>query len=188
MRCRACPNQYPAPDIVDGTAYFVCVSCGDVHEIENYRVYTIEERIESFETTYGFKLPVEYPKYIDASGTWVVRLPPCDTDSTRYYFGEGFYEIGTLSGLDPDSYRSIFDSADLVETWELPKKLLLIEGDGHTWLALDYRESQEEPKVIVIESDEGNSLLVANSFKEFISKLLPYDSVYDKDGNLIYDE
>lgn len=186
MKCKACPNEYPEPDIIDGTAYFVCASCGHVHEIENYRVYSDEERIKIFEKEYGIKLPNEYIKYAGTNDSWVVKLPPCNSESTQYYFGEGFYEIGEFSGLDPEKYRSIFDSSALIDEWELPKKLVLIDGDGHTWLALDYRESNKDPKVIVIESDEGNSLVVANNFKEFVSLLLTYESVYDTDGNVIY--
>lgn len=186
MKCRACPNEYPEPDVIDGTAYFVCASCGNVHEVENYRVYTPEERIEKFEKEHGVRLPGEYLRYAGTNDSWVVKLPPCNTDSTRYYFGEGFYEVGEFSGLDPDKYRSIFDSPGLVEEWGLPKKLVLIDGDGHTWLALDYRDSDNDPKVIVIESDEGSSLVVANNFKEFVSSLLSYASVYDTNGNIIY--
>ena len=185
MKCRACPNKYPEPDVIDGTAYFVCSSCGDVHEIESYRVHTPEERIEIFEKKYGFKLPSEYIKYAGTAESWVVKLPPCETASTKYYFGEGFYQIGGFSGLDPDEYRSIFDSAGLVEEWELPNKLVLIDGDGHTWIALDYRDSDTEPKVIVIESDESNYLVIANNFNEFVQSLMPYESVYDINGSVV---
>ncbi len=186
MKCQDCPNVYPEPDIIDGTAYFVCSSCGHVHEVKNYRVYTSKEMIEIFENKYGVKLPDEYIKYAGTNESWVVKLPPCDTDSTKLYFGEGFYQISEFSGLDPYKYRSIFDSASLVEEWELPENLVLIDGDGHTWLALDYRSSDKDPKVIVIESDESNSLIVANNFKEFVQLFLPYESVYDTNGNVIY--
>lgn len=186
MKCRACQNKYPTPDIIDGTAYFVCSSCGNVYEVENYREYTSEERIQIFESKYGFKLPDQYIKFAGTNDAWVVKLPPCDTNSTKYYFGEGFYEIGEFSGLNPDKYCSIFDSAGLVKEWELPTQLVLIYGDGHTWLALDYRCSDTEPKVIVIESDEFNYLVVANNFNDFVKSLLPYESVYDDDGNIIH--
>ncbi|NHQ85570.1 SMI1/KNR4 family protein [Iodobacter sp. HSC-16F04] len=189
MKCNGigCRSDYPEPDIIDGTAYFVCSSCGDFHEVENYRVYSTEERIKMFEDEYGVRLPPEYTQYAGTNGSRVVKLPSCYNDSTQYYFGEGFYTIGEFSGIEPNPYgSSIFDSASLIEEWGLPKKLLLIEGDGHTWLALDYRESSTAPKVIVIESDEGNSLLVANNFKEFVESLLPYESVYDTNGNVIF--
>ncbi|MGD9171213.1 MAG: SMI1/KNR4 family protein [Candidatus Thiodiazotropha sp.] len=186
MKCKACPKEYPEPDIIDGTAYFVCTDFGDVYEVENYRVYTPEERVEMFEKEHGVKLPDKYIMYAGTNDSWVVELPPCNTDSTKNYFGDGFYTIGRFSGLDPEKYRSIFDSAGLVKEWGLPKKLVLIDGDGHTWLALDHRDSDTEPNVIVIESDEFNYLIVANSFNDFLKQLLPYESVYDMDGNVIY--
>jgi hypothetical protein len=189
MKCKGigCRSDYPEPDIIAGTAYFVCSSCGDLHEEKNYRVYSIEERIEMFEDEYGVRLPPEFIQYAGTKDLSVVKLPSCDKESTQFYFGEGFYEVGKFAGIEPDPYGfSIFDSASLTEEWGLPKKLVLIEGDGHTWLALDYRESTTDPKVIVIESDEANHLLVANNFKEFVQSILPYDSVYDTDGNVIY--
>ena len=76
MKCRACPNKYPEPDIIDGTAYFVCSSCGDVREVENYCVYTPEEIIETFENKYGVKLPGEYIKYAGANESWVPEFNP----------------------------------------------------------------------------------------------------------------
>jgi hypothetical protein len=184
MKC--CKKELPEPDIIDGTAYFVCPECGGVREVENYRTYTTEERIEVFEKEYGVKLPNDYVKYTNCDESWVVKLTPPDTGSTKPYFGEGFYSIGDFSGVDPDKYLSIFDSAYLSDTWDLPEKLVLIDGDGHDWIALDYRDSDTTPKVIVIESEGGESVVVANSFEEFVSMLLPYESVYDPDGNIIY--
>ena len=61
---------------------------------------------------------------------------------------------------------------------------MLIDGDGHSWLALDYRRTGE-PAVIVIETDEMESLKVANSFAEMVAALVPYESVYDAEGNRI---
>jgi hypothetical protein len=186
MKC--CSKEYPEPDIIDGTAYFVCFECGEAREIENYRMSTVEEQIEIFEKETGFKLPVEYKGYIGTNDSWVVKLPPCHSETTEYYFGEGFWEIAEFAGVNPDEHGSVFNSEYLSETWGLPKNLVLLDGDGHTWLALDYRESNVEPKVMVIESDECETLLVSNTFKEFIQHLLPYDSVYNSNGDVIYND
>ena len=186
MKCNSCANEYPQPEIIEGTAYFVCVNCGNVHEVKDYQVYTKEERVELFEKENGVKLPKEYINYAGTNDSWVVKLPPYNSDTTQYYFGEGFYEIGKFMSLEPDEGSSIFDNAMRIQSWDLPRRIVLIEGDGHTWLALDYRKSKDEPKVIVIESSASNSLEVANSFTEFVQLLLPYESVYDLDGNVIY--
>jgi hypothetical protein len=184
MKC--CNKEYPDPNIINGTAYFVCSECGEVREIQDYKIYTKKDRIDQFEKEYGVKLPSEYVNFANKKDSWVVKLPAANTESTKYYFGEGYYQITRFYSLDPNEAGSVFDSAYLIETWDLPKELVLIDGDGHTWLALDYRDLKKIPRVIVIESDEGNSLVVADNFKEFISTLLPYDSVYDDNGAIIY--
>jgi hypothetical protein len=184
MKC--CRKELSNPDIVDGTAYFVCPECGDVREVQNYRVYTTEEAISYFEEKYGFILPKEYASYSGTRETKVVKLPACDTESLKYYFGDGFYVIGTFANIDPNAENSIYDSISTGREWGLPNTYVPLEGDGHTWLALDYSNSLTEPKVVVTETDDGNSLVAANSFNEFISKLLQYEEVYDLDGNLIY--
>ncbi|MGL6213044.1 SMI1/KNR4 family protein [Billgrantia desiderata] len=183
MKCQECSVDFPKPDIIDGTAYYVCASCGNVHEVEDYRTYTPEERIAEFECQHGLKLPAGFSDFAGLSGPWVVRLPPAESDTAKYYFGEGFYEIERIAGLDPDTFQSIFDSSSLTVEWGLPKELLLLEGDGRTWIALDYRNSTSEPTVIAIETDEYTWLPVARNFQDFVLALLPYESVYDADGN-----
>lgn len=39
MKCNRCRKEYPKPDLVDGVAYFVCLACGDLHEMGNYEAY-----------------------------------------------------------------------------------------------------------------------------------------------------
>ncbi len=186
MKCRECSIDFPEPDIIDGTAYYVCASCGNVHEVQNYRTYPPEERIAEFERQHGVKLPAGFSDYAGRSGPWVVRLPPANSETTKYYFGEGLYEIGRIAGFDPDTFLSIFDSSSLTVEWGLPKELVLLEGDGHTWIALDYRTANSAPTVIAIETDEYTCLPVASSFQEFVLALLPYESVYDADGYVIH--
>jgi len=183
MKC--CRKELSSPDIVDGTAYFVCPECGDVREIENYRVYTSEEALKYFTEQYGFILPEEYVRLFDSEGTKVVKLPPCENKTIKYYFGEGFHAIGAFASIDPNSENSIYNTMSSGREWGLPSTYVPLDGDGHTWLVLDYSDSSAAPKVIVTETGGGNSLVVANTFNEFLSRLLQYEEVYDLDGNVI---
>lgn len=45
MKRKECSADYPEPDGVDGTAWFVCAKCGSVHEVVGFRGYSPEERI-----------------------------------------------------------------------------------------------------------------------------------------------
>lgn len=73
---------------------------------------------------------------------------------------------------------SLLDSPRLDEEWQQPPELVLLCGDGHWWIALDYRECgpDGEPPVIFYENDSEGSpdeLLLAPSFREFVCKLQP---------------
>ncbi|WP_167495973.1 SMI1/KNR4 family protein [Shewanella polaris] len=181
-----CGNKISSPDFIDGTAYFVCNECGNVREIKNYRTYTPEESLVYFENKYGLNLPSKYIEVSGSRSTKVIKLNSTDIESLNFYFDDGFYEIGRFASIDPNHKNSIYDNISSGREWGLQNKFIPLEGDGHTWLALDYRESNVEPKVVVTETDDGNSLVVANSFDEFISNLLRYEEVYDLNGNIIY--
>ncbi|MCB1605981.1 MAG: SMI1/KNR4 family protein [Xanthomonadales bacterium] len=185
MECAECGASYPSPQMIDGIAYFVCAQCGNLHELDDYQLLDLAGQAARFARESGFTLPAAYLDYAGRSGSWMVRVPPAQSESLNGYFGDGFYEIGQFFDLDPwRDHGSVFNSAELCDEWGLPDKLVLIDGDGHSWLALDYRRPGE-PAVIVIETDEMESLKVANSFAEMVAALVPYESVYDAEGNRI---
>ena len=53
MRCIACKNEYPNPDIIDGTAYFVCTECGHVYQIKHYHPCTKAQIIAEIEMAFS---------------------------------------------------------------------------------------------------------------------------------------
>jgi SMI1-KNR4 cell-wall len=57
------------------------------------------------------------------------------------------------------------------EEWNLPKELILIGGDGHDWVALDYRNSRTCPPIVHINSEEETIMPIAASFKELFTRL-----------------
>ena len=63
----------------------------------------------------------------------------------------------------------------MVETWGMPKDLLLISGNCHHNIALRYRGSGP-PTVVYYEADSGQVLEVAKSFDAFLEILQPNDS------------
>lgn len=112
-------------------------------------------------------------------------------ESLTYYLGEGFWTLSSIAGVSSDLSNSngILYTSTTAHEWGIPHKVIAFDGDGHTWLALDYRdETLDEPRVIFIESDDLNSFVIADNFLDFLSKLIPSDQVYDHDGNLIYDK
>ena len=66
----------------------------------------------------------------------------------------------------------ILDTLHFQEEWNLPKGLLLISGDGHEWVALDYRYSKTCPPIVHVDSEEETITTIASSFNEFLTHLM----------------
>jgi hypothetical protein len=154
-----------------------------------------EATISEVEKKLGVKLP---SAYIALMKSWNGGYLPNEhqvligekiPEKLNYYLGEGFWGLGTLSGISTDLNNSdgIIYTSNTAHEWGIPEKVIAFDGDGHTWLAFDYRdEALNEPKIIFIESDDLNYFTLANNFSDFLEKLIPSDQVYDYDGNVIY--
>ncbi|MCX4515672.1 SMI1/KNR4 family protein [Streptomyces sp. NBC_01619] len=72
-----------------------------------------------------------------------------------------------------ENQSSLLDTPYLMEEWELPSPLVLLSGDGHCWVALDYRGCgrRGEPSVTWFDTDENTELPLAADFKEFVERL-----------------
>lgn len=107
-----------------------------------------------------------------------VPAPP----ELEYFLGDGTWGIAEIWGLSyDDKAESILASPALCKEWGLPADLVLLDGDGHTFVALDYRECVNEPPVIFIESDGGRWHVLANTFTEFLERLRPENDANEND-------
>ncbi|MEU0837303.1 SMI1/KNR4 family protein [Streptomyces sp. NPDC005969] len=70
---------------------------------------------------------------------------------------------------------SMLDSPYLVEEWGLPTAVVLVSGDGHYWIGLDYRACGRhgEPSVTWFDTDDNSELVLAPDFRSFIEGLTP---------------
>ncbi|MFE7796915.1 SMI1/KNR4 family protein [Nocardia sp. NPDC057440] len=75
--------------------------------------------------------------------------------------------------LDEDDSPTILDTPYLVREWELPSPVVLLHGDGHWWVALDYRACGPtgEPSVVEIDSDGPDVVFLAPDFESFVEEL-----------------
>ncbi|MFE5940610.1 SMI1/KNR4 family protein [Streptomyces sp. NPDC056470] len=71
---------------------------------------------------------------------------------------------------------SLLDSPYLVEEWGLPRGVVLISGDGHCWIGLDYRGRDGEPSVAWFDADGGSELALAPDFRSFLAGLTSEES------------
>lgn len=70
---------------------------------------------------------------------------------------------------------SLLDTPYLVKEWGLPSPIVLLSGDGHHWIGLDYRSHGEsgEPSVTWFDAESGAELPLAADFRAFVEGLQP---------------
>jgi hypothetical protein len=139
-----------------------------------------DELVAAVESRLGVKLPDSYVSLLRVRNGGYVREHFIEIggdipEGLRYYLGDGQFSVGSIFGIaaDEDSYGTLAHNAYLLDEWDLPKGLVLIDGDGHTWFALDYRVRAVDPPVVFVASDGPQILTVAPSFADFLHRLQP---------------
>ncbi|HYF69161.1 MAG TPA: SMI1/KNR4 family protein [Ohtaekwangia sp.] len=137
-----------------------------------------DEMIVVAETTLGVKLPtplIELLKIQNGGYTKGFAFPM--TQKTTW--AENHVPLSELFGIVLDenieSAQNIMDTGYLIEEWGLPEKQVLLTGDGHWWITLDYR-SNETPCVKWIDVECKQEIKIADSLDEFFDGLVPDDT------------
>jgi hypothetical protein len=84
---------------------------------------------------------------------------------------------------DSATGNSILDSTYIAEGLSLPPKQVVLAGDGHWWITLDYRRGNT-PSVSWIDVEVGEDVPLAASFDEFLAGLLLDETVEDQSGTV----
>jgi hypothetical protein len=98
-------------------------------------------------------------------------------------WAEDHVPLDDLAGivLDPqhETAQNLLDTGYLTQEWGLPPHQVLLSGDGHYWITLDYRNGPD-PSVAWIDVECGEDLQVAGSFAEFLAGLVPASDYDDE--------
>lgn len=152
-------------------------------EIDDEGYYTLKkitaEEVAKAEKKLGVTLPDTYKKLIlEQNGGYIVHnaFPTAHSNS----WAEDHIQFNHLLGIAED--EGIMDSAYLIKEWELPEGLVLINGDGHTWVAMDYRKTKENPAIHYFDVEMEEDFKLANSFDEFIQGLYTAEYAVDEEA------
>ncbi|WP_144468645.1 SMI1/KNR4 family protein [Bacillus pumilus] len=127
-----------------------------------------EKDIMKTEKKLGVKLPQEYKNLVLEQNGGYLECNAFPTDKPISW-AEDYIQFDHLLGIGKK--EGILESDYLIKEWELPKDIILISGDGHSWVALDYRNTTENPPVHFFYLEMEEDFKLADSFNEFISKL-----------------
>ncbi|MFD9502578.1 SMI1/KNR4 family protein [Streptomyces sp. NPDC060035] len=94
--------------------------------------------------------------------------------STPNSWSESHVPLADLMGIGRrDRMSSLLDTPYLAEEWELPSPVVLLSGDGHFWIGLDYRVCGRdgEPSVTWFDTDHAVEQALAGNFRSFVEGL-----------------
>ncbi|MEK4324257.1 SMI1/KNR4 family protein [Bacillus sp. FSL K6-3221] len=152
-------------------------------EIDDEGYYTLKkitaEEVAKAEKKLGVTLPDTYKKLIlEQNGGYTIHNAFPTTHSNSW--AEDHIQFNHLLGIAED--EGIMDSAYLIKEWELPEGLVLINGDGHTWVAMDYRKTKENPSIHYFDVEMEEDFKLADSFDEFIEGLYTAEYTADEEA------
>jgi hypothetical protein len=126
-----------------------------------------EKMISDAERKLGVKLPAELIELLKLqNGGYTNGLIYLTTKATSW--SDTHVPLEDLNGIVADTgiktAQNILDTEYMTEEWGLPDKQVLLSGNGHSWITLDYRKG-DVPTVawIDVESDED----IQTSLKKF---------------------
>ena len=131
-----------------------------------------DEMLAQAEKQLGVALPEDYVALLRIqNGGYTERF---GYPMTGTKWSEVHIPLFALGGIvtDPDhrTAHNILETGYLTAEWDLPEKQVLLVGEGHWWITLDYR-SGDIPSVAWIDVECEQNLQVAPTFTAFLAGL-----------------
>lgn len=148
-----------------------------------------DEMVARAQETLGRSLPSSYLELMRRCNGGYLR-DTCIPTSRPTSWAPDHVSVSTIFGVPAvdDNGRfgtgaGILSTQYLISEWGLPNDVVLLDGDGHAWTALDYRGTGEgeQPSVVWLDVERGDELTIASSFDELIRSLRP-DTDFLDDG------
>ncbi|MFS0783119.1 SMI1/KNR4 family protein [Bacillus sp. 1P06AnD] len=127
-----------------------------------------EELVKEAEEKLNIKLPQSYIHILKEQNGGYIKFDAYPT-SVPTSWADDHIEVDHLMGIGEEN--GILESAYLIDEWGLPNDIVLLSGNGHSWVALDYRNTKEEPAVIWIDVDNEQIIELASNFDSFLNGL-----------------
>lgn len=143
-----------------------------------------EMEINNAELELGVKLPNTYKKQITIQngGFIIYNAHPSPVPTV---WGENLVKFDAIMGIG--KHGGILESEYFIKEWGMPVGLIMLNGDGHLWIALDYRETKDNPSVIFIDNESGQMIELAKNYDDFINSLYhEEESRFEVEADIVY--
>ncbi|WP_394613922.1 SMI1/KNR4 family protein [Lentzea sp. JNUCC 0626] len=133
-----------------------------------------DEAVRAAEALLGVRLPSALLDLLRVqNGGTVVDERSAFPTTERTSWAPDHVPFDSLMGIGTaERGLSLLDTPYLVEEWGLPSPVVLLTGDGHTWIALDYRAGGE-PSVVWLDADDESEVALAPDLVTFLDGLVP---------------
>ena len=135
--------------------------------------------VERAETELGVRLPRAYVELLEVqNGGYVAREFDAFPTEAPTSWAEDHVWVRTLAGIGPSGHlASVTYTPRMLAEWRMPAGLVLLSGEGHFWIALDYRDRapDAEPAVTWFDNEVGEDLALAPDFLTFVEALVPME-------------
>lgn len=136
-----------------------------------------EEMIDKAEARLGVKLPPELLNLLKIQNGGYTNEFVFPTDQENSW-ADDHIPLNALFGIVVDesleTAQNILDSECMIEEWDLPPKQVLLSGEGHWWISLDYRNG-EVPVVSWIDVEGDECFEISPSLGDFLRNLIPVE-------------
>lgn len=139
--------------------------------------------IEKVEELLSIQLPETYKKIIleQNGGTLALNAYP----SPKNTDWGSFVKVEAIRGIGEEN--GILESDYFINEWNLPKDLILLDGDGHSWIGLDYRQKKENPPIVYMDTERDQLFELASNFDVFLNGLTSIDDTSSSYGDIEVD-
>jgi len=148
-------------------------------ETSEYRLESLtKEAVACAEQLFQVKLPHSYLRILQEQngGNLVYNAFPALQED---FFIEPYIEVDYIYGIG--EANGILETDDYLQEWDMPKGLILFHGDGHTWLAFDYRQVSSKPPIVYIDNESEQMIKIADDFEEFLNGLYKEDNTINEE-------
>jgi hypothetical protein len=136
-----------------------------------------DEMLAIAERRLGVKLPEEYVQLLRIqNGGYTQHLGfPMSQPTTWADDHVPLQELfGIVTDEAIDTAQNVLATGYMTREWGLPPHQVLLSGDGHWWITLDYRRG-EIPSVAWIDVECDEDVQIARTFGAFLNGLVPDD-------------
>lgn len=136
-----------------------------------------DKAVEGAEEELKVKLPESYIDLLkEQNGGYINYNAFPSSVSTSWV--ENHIKIDHILGVGEEA--GILQSEYLINEWDLPTNIVLFSGEGHSWVAFDYRNTREEPPIVYIDSDSEQIIELAPDFETFLKGLFVEEEKEEK--------